>query len=283
LDDHTALSALQVSWWRLVIALAPCAVLALLAARRTGGRLTTRLLALAVGVGLANATFQLAYFAAVASAGIAVPTLIALGLGPVLVALGETVVFASRPDRRTLGALLVALTGLALLVLDGPAEATVAGVLLAVGSAAGYAVATLAAGPASRRLGPARLNAITVLVGAVAFTPLVLAGAGPGVPDDAGGVVALVHLGLVVSVGSYALYFAAARDLPGTHVVILTLLEPVAATIIAAAAFGEALTAGALAGGILLLAAVAALRPVPDGPVPAAEALAAGAAAGDGR
>ena len=279
LDEHTALSPLQVSWWRLAIALLPCAGIAIAASRRArGGRLTTPLVALALGVGLANATFQFTYFAAVASAGIAVPTLIALGLGPVLVALGETVVFASRPDRRTLIALAVALTGLALLVLAEPAQATIAGVLLAVASATGYAVATLAAGPVSRRLGPARLNALVVAGGAVAFTPLILAAGGPDAPGSAGGVVALLHVGLVVSVLSYALFFAAARELPSTHVVILTLLEPVAATLIAAVAFGEALTAGALAGGALLLGAVAALRPEEEqagGEAPAAQPLAA--------
>jgi drug/metabolite transporter, DME family len=261
LDRHTAIDPLQVSWWRLVIALAPCVAIAAVAARRTRLTVTPRVVALAVGVGLANAGFQYAYFAAVASAGIAVPTLVALGLGPVLVAVGDTVVFASRPDRRTLASLVVALGGLALLVLDGPAEATVTGVGLAVASAVGYATATLGAGPASRRLGPSALNAFAVVTGAVALTPVVLVTGGPGTPDSAGGVAALLYLGLGVSGLAYALYFAAARALPSTHVVIITLLEPVIATVIAAVAFDEALTVATIIGGVLLLGAVAALRP----------------------
>jgi DME family drug/metabolite transporter len=179
----------------------------------------------------------------------------------VLVAVGETVLFASRPDRRTLGSLAVALAGLALLVLDGPAQATVAGVMLAVASAAGYAAGTLAAGPASRRLGTGAVNALAVAVGAVALTPVVLLAGGPGTPGGARGVLGLLYLGLVVSGLAYALYFAAARELPSTHVVIIALLEPVAATAIAAVAFGESLTVATVAGGALLLSAVAALRP----------------------
>ena len=39
------------------------------------------------------------------------------------------------------------------------------------------------------------------------------------------------------------------------------LLEPLVATLIATAAFGETLTIGAIVGGVLMLGAVAALRP----------------------
>jgi drug/metabolite transporter (DMT)-like permease len=72
---------------------------------------------------------------------------------------------------------------------------------------------------------------------------------------------ALLHLGLIVSGLAYGLYFSAARSLPSTHLTILTLLEPLVATLIATAAFGETLTIGAIVGGVLMLGAVAALRP----------------------
>jgi DME family drug/metabolite transporter len=71
-----------------------------------------------------------------------------------------------------------------------------------------------------------------------------------------------------VSGVAYALFFTAARELPSTHVVIITLLEPVAATVIAALAFDEALTVATVAGGALLLSAVAALRPKEAASVP---------------
>ena len=105
------------------------------------------------------------------------------------------------------------------------------------------------------------LNGFAVVCGAAALTPIVLLADGPGSPENAGGVLGLLHLGLVVSGVAYALYFTAARDLPSTHVVIITLLEPVAATIIAAITFDEALTVATVVGGVLLLSAVAALRP----------------------
>ena len=261
-DEHTSLSPLQTSFWRLVIAVLPLALLAHLATR---GRIrwTRSVVAIGLGVGAVTGVSQLAYFAAVANAGIAIPTLIATGLGPVLTALGQTVLFGDRPDVRTLAALVGALVGLALLVLDQPGEATSAGVVLALAAAVTFALYSLAAGPASRRMDVRVLNAAAIAGGVLVMLPFVAVTGGPGVTGSAVGWLALVHLGLVVSGLAYGLYFSAARTLPATHLTILTLLEPLVATLIAAAAFGETLTAGVIAGGVLMLGAVAALRPPP--------------------
>ncbi len=277
LDEHTAMTSVQISLWRVAIAIGPLTVVALVLARRAappgvvgerrsdgpgGGTagLSAGLTGYALLVGVITAGYQLAYFAAVSAIGVTVPTLIALGLGPILVAVGETVLFARRPSRRTLGALGVALTGLVLLALGGSATVTVGGVALSLASAAGYAAAVLSAGPLGRRIDVATLNAITVAGGLAVLLPLALITGGAGGPGNAGGLVALLHLGLVVSGLAYALYYAAARTLPSTHVVVLALLEPVTAPVLAALLLGETLTAGAIAGGGLMLGAVVALR-----------------------
>ena len=52
-----------------------------------------------VGAGLA--VYQSAYFAAVATAGVSIATLVALGLAPLLVAVGAAVLGHGRPDRAT--------------------------------------------------------------------------------------------------------------------------------------------------------------------------------------
>jgi DME family drug/metabolite transporter len=257
---HTSLSALQISFWRLAIAAVPLALLALVAVRAT--RLPSpRVLASGLVVGALTGTSQLTYFAAVTDAGIAIPTLIAAGLGPILTALGQATLFRA-PDARTLGALAVALAGLALLVLDGPSEVTTRGVLLAIVTACTYAAATLAAGPVGRRMDVTVMNATaTATVGGVlALLPFVLLAGGPGLAGSAAGWLTLLYLGLVVSWLAYSLYFSAARHLPATHISVLTLLEPLVAAVIATALFGETLTAGAVLGGLLLLGAVVALR-----------------------
>jgi DME family drug/metabolite transporter len=162
-----------------------------------------------------------------------------------------------------------ALVGLALLVTDVPGEVTSAGVLLSVAAAVAFAIYSLAAGPASRQMDVRVLNASAILGGALFMLPFVLASGGPGLADSTVGWLALLHLGLIVSGLSYALYFRSARSLPSTHLTILMVLEPLVATLIAAAAFGETLTAGTVVGGILMLGAVVALRPAQPAPDPA--------------
>jgi hypothetical protein len=129
---------------------------------------------------------QLAYFAAVASTGIAVATLIANGLGPILTAVGETVVFRVRPDRRTLVALPVA------------DRARAARARWARGSDDRRPAVRdrggdhLRDGDARRRAREPRmditmLNAVAVVGGTLTLLPFVLVTGGGGAPDSAGG------------------------------------------------------------------------------------------------
>ena len=131
---------------------------------------------------------------------------------------------------------------------------------LSLASATMYAAAVLAAGPLGRRADVASVNLLTVAGGLVIIAPLSLLSGGFGSPGDTGGLLALMWLGLVVSGVAYALYYAAARSLPSTHVVVICLIEPVAAAVIAAIAFDEPLTVLTIVGGVLMLGAVAALR-----------------------
>src|SRR3954468_8703977 len=150
--DRTDLGPLDIAWHRMAVGAAVLLAAHLLTRRRRPARaplprwVILRLALVAAGL----AAYQLAYFAAVASAGVSVATLVALGLAPLLIALGAALLGHGRPDRATLLALATALTGLGLLVgLTAGASAGTAvllGALLAVGSALGYAVVTLASG-----------------------------------------------------------------------------------------------------------------------------------------
>ena len=266
--DHTSLSPLQTLFWRLVIAIVPLTAVAVISARARPSR---AVLGFGLLVGGTMGASQLTYFAAVADSGIAVPTLISNGLCPILTAVGQTVIFRSRPDRRTLLALLAALVGLMLLVLGGPASVTPLGVALAITSATAYAASTLAAGPASRRLDTTTLNAAAVAGAVLAITPFVLLTGGPSTPGSTQGWLAIGHLAFVVSGLAFWLYYNAASELPSTHITILALMAPLVAAILAVLFFDETLTVGAVVGGLLLLGAVTALRaPASEEPHPAA-------------
>lgn len=260
--ERAGLGPLDIAWYRMAIGALALLAGHLLARRRRGAPATPlrrpTLLRLAlIGAGLA--AYQLAYFAAVAVAGVSIATLVALGLAPLLVAVGGALLGHGRPDRETLVALVVALTGLVLLVgVSAGGDSGVAVVLgasMAVGSALGYAVVTLAGAGVPTGV-PVTLAAFAG--GAVLLTPVALV-SGLTVPTDPLSLLVLLYLGLVPSALAYALFFTGLRDVPGPVASIVTLLEPLTATALATALLGERLAPGALAGGLLVLAAVAGL------------------------
>ena len=256
---------LSIAFWRLVCA---CAVLVPLlgaAGLRSVGaaaRRPRRLAAVSVG----SLVFQLLFFVAVRDAGVAVATLIALGLAPVALAVAEAVRDRVVPDARSLAVLACALAGLALVTGAGGTAGPqpVLGVLEAAGSGLAYAASTAASGPLSTRLGPLAITFASSVVGAVLLAPAVLLTRAdlPRTPTAAAGV---VWLGVITTVVAYGLFYAGLRTTPGSVAMILTLLEPVTAVGLAAALLGERLTAANVVGGALLVAAVAALylRPPP--------------------
>src|SRR4051794_22572697 len=260
--DRAGLGPLDIAWHRMAIgAVVLLTGFALTRRRRPGGttvltRGTAARLAL-VAAGLA--AYQLAYFAAVATAGVSIATLVALGLAPLLIAVGATVLGHGRPDRATVVALLVALLGLVLLVgISAGADTgsmVVLGALLAVGSALGYAVVTLAGAGMPAGI-PVTLAGFAG--GALLLTPVALL-SGLHLTTDPVALGVLLYLGLVPSALAYALFFRGLRSVPGPVASIVTLLEPLTATVLATAFLGERLSPGALAGGLLVVAAVTGL------------------------
>jgi DME family drug/metabolite transporter len=260
--ERAGLGPLDIAWHRMAIGAVVLLALHLLTHRRRAGTavaLTRGTVARLLLIGAGLAAYQLAYFAAVASAGVSIATLVALGLAPLLIAVGGTLLGHGRPDGATMAALVVALVGLVLLVGIsagvGTGTAVVLGALLAVGSALGYAVVTLAGSGVPAGV-PVTLAGFAG--GAVLLTPVALA-AGLRFTTEPGALAVLLYLGIVPSALAYTLFFAGLRSVPGAVASIVTLLEPLTATALAIAFLGERLAPAALAGGLLVLAAVAGL------------------------
>ena len=259
--DRAGLGPLDIAWHRMAIgAVVLLAGFALTHHRRSATPAVNRGTAVRlVLVGAGLAAYQFAYFAAVATAGVSIATLVALGLAPLLIALGAALLGHGRPDRATLVALAVALVGLVLLVgISAGADTgttVVLGALMAVGSALGYAVVTLAGGGVPAGV-PVTL--VGFVGGALLLTPLALA-TGLRFTGDPVSLGVLLYLGAVPSALAYAMFFRGLRTVPGAVASIVTLLEPLTATALATAFLGERLEPAALAGGLLVLAAVAGL------------------------
>ncbi len=204
--DRTGLGPLDIAWHRMAIGAVVLLIGFTLTRRRRAAETAevvptltrgtaVRLVLVAAGLG----AYQLAYFAAVAAAGVSIATLVALGLAPLLIAVGATVLGHGRPDRATVVALVVALTGLVLLVgISAGADAgttVVLGALMAVGSALGYATVTLAGAGVPAGI-PVTL--VGFAGGALLLTPVALV-AGLRFTSDPVALGVLLYLGVVPS------------------------------------------------------------------------------------
>jgi DME family drug/metabolite transporter len=230
--------------------------------RRLGRRaLLVRLL---TGFGLA--VFQTTYFGAVQVTGLAIGTVVTLGAGPLLIAVGARLLLAERLPRGGVAAMAAALGGLVTLVLGNPAGAVrPLGVGLALLSAAGVAQASLVARWAGGADSAGGADAVTVTtwafgLGAVLLLPFALAtGLLPHTVHPAETLGTLGYLAAVPTALAYPLYFAGAATVRAATASVIMLIEPVSAAALGVAMFGEPLTVATLAGGALLLSAATSL------------------------
>ncbi|MFF6802256.1 EamA family transporter [Streptomyces sp. NPDC012616] len=212
--------------------------------------------------GFGLAVFQTAYFAAVSATGLAVATVVTLGAGPVLIALGARLTLGERLGRGGALAVAGALAGLVVLFAGGGSTVDPRGVLLALVSAAGYSAMTLLTRRWGRNGGP---DASAGAVGAFAVTAVcllpfaVVEGLLPHSADPVRVLVLLAYIAAVPTALAYALYFAGAAVVRSATVSVIMLLEPVSAAVLAVAVLGEPLRVTTLAGTLLLLASVTGL------------------------
>ncbi|MFF4449004.1 DMT family transporter [Streptomyces sp. NPDC001502] len=258
------LGPLALSFWRcaggLVVLLG---VLAVRGSRPATGRVRPSVASL-IGTGLLFTLFQAAYFAAVRETGLAVGTVVTLGAGPVIIALGARSWMGERLGRGGVAAVVGALAGLAVLVLgSGGGEVRPLGVGWALLSAAGYAGMTLRArwlGQRGAGGDPLVTTAWSVAVGTVCLLPLAaVEGLLPHTADLGRVLWLLVYVATVPTALAYALYFTGAAAVRAATVSVIMLIEPVSAAVIAVLLLGERLTGAVVLGTALLLTAVGAL------------------------
>ena len=262
--EQAPLSAVTISAWRMV--LAALALLVVLVALRRVGDLVTLARArprqlLAVGIG--TAAYQGFYFVSVTQVGVAVATVVSLGLAPVLLTLAEAVRRRRSPAPSRLVVLGAALAGLVLVSLAGSEASTgpapVAGVLLAVASGTTYALTTVAGGSVSREAHPVVLTAGMTVVGALVLVPAAALVDGPHITADPAALAWLVYLGALTMALAYVLLYSGLRVTEPSTAVTASLVEPVTAAVVAALVLEEPLGPAAVVGILLVLGAVAGL------------------------
>ncbi|WP_310715361.1 DMT family transporter [Streptomyces lydicus] len=267
----SGLGPIALTFWRTFGGLVLLLALRTLLRRRSGGRAAPapyepwrRRAVRVVVTGVALAVFQAAYFAAVATTGLAIGTVVTMGAGPVLIAIGARVTMGERLGVGGVLAAAGALAGLAVLVLgaDGAATVRPAGIGYALLSAAGCAAMTLI----TRRLGrggdsdPYASTSSAFAVAALCLLPLAaVEGLWPQAHDLGRSLWLMGYIAAVPTALAYGLYFAGLTAVRAATASVVSLIEPVSAAVIAVLFLGEQLTAATAAGTGVLLTAVAAL------------------------
>jgi drug/metabolite transporter, DME family len=209
--------------------------------------------------------YPLTFYWGMSLAGIAVGNVIALGLGPITVALLEWALDRSTPSVLWRWASLFALAGIAVMSMakvelgGGRASNVSLGVALAVAAGVSYGLYTYAFGRLIDRGHTPRAVIGAVFGGGspVLLSVLVVTGAGLfATPEQVGVVVYLVAGPMVLA---YIAFSAALQRLRSSTVASIALLEPVVAALLAVALVGERLGPLAIVGGSAVVFAIGAL------------------------
>jgi DME family drug/metabolite transporter len=258
LRRSTGLGALAVASYRLAIGGGLIVVFLVLAGRRLayGRAAWTR-----IGtVGMLGAVFQGCYFGAVSLTSVSLATLITIGMSPVLVLAGERMAGRRRIDRSVVGTLVLALTGLGLLVGLPPGgfsgTAVLASAGLALLAAGGFAAVTVLGTAPVPGLDELTTVGLGFTVGGLLLAPLAATTAGLSFRPTPAALCLLAALSTGPTAVAYTLYFRGLRTVGAATATVLALLEPLTAALLAALLLHDRLGPAGVAGALLLLAAV---------------------------
>ncbi len=261
-SEHSVLSPIAIGFYRLVFSSVALILIAGMAAVRSWRAATVRQRLLMVVSGVLLGGYQALYFEAIGNVGVSVSTLVSLGVAPLAITLAHSIGARRLPGARSVVVLALALGGLALIsavsghgvVGNNPAL----GLIESVGSGLGYAGSTAVSSRLSAHAGPLTLTTIASVVGAVVLAPLAVI-SGVAFHPSPGVLASLVYMGVVATAVAYGLFFQGLRRTSADTASVLTLLEPLTATLLAVLIIGETLPAGGWIGAALMLVAVAVL------------------------
>lgn len=206
--------------------------------------------ALIVGTGVAMALNVSCWFAGITLIGAALPTVISICCAPVLVALLSVLLGYERASARLLSALLLALSGVALIVVTGDLSLPpyyAAGLAWSFASAALYALVVLGNARMPRQVSAVTASAWSMSVAALLMLALAVM-QGITWPRDGVAWLQVGYTGVFTTSIAYLVFAWGARRLTPTATVVGTLVTSVAAAWL----FGQPLTAQQGLGAVLL-------------------------------
>ena len=214
-----------------------------------------------LGAGLSMAAYNLAFFAGVRGAGVAVGTAIALGSGPVWAGILQSLLARRVPAAAWwLGTALAVAGGTLMTLAGGGATAGIAagGIALCLLAGLSYAAYTLLSQRLLRVMAPSAVTLHAFAVAAALALPAAWweAGAPSASATD---VLALLYVGVVTAGVAYLLFSHGLRHVSAASAVTLALGEPVVAFVLAVTVVGERPSGWAFLGLLLVVAGVLAV------------------------
>lgn len=210
--------------------------------------------------GLLAATFQAAYFSAVSLTSVSLATLVTVGATPVIVQVSELLLGRRRPGKAGVARTALALAGLGLLVGlpsggYGPV-AVLESAGMAVLASAGFAALTVISANPVPGLSAETVTGLGFTAGGLALLPLAAAVGGLTFRPVVAAFGWLAFLATGPTAVAYTLYLRGLRNAHASTGALLSLLEPLTATILSVIFLGNRLSPAGIAGAVLLGAAV---------------------------
>lgn len=251
---HVRLPAEALVFWRLAIGAAGIAAGIAAARRLSLVRVPRGLRLRVVAVGLVLGAHWFLFFETIKLASVAV-ALVTVYTAPIFLAVAAPLALPERRSRIALGALVPGAAGIALVAFTGGSgghHLRPLGLVTGLGAAVTYAALVIGTKHLTHRLAAPTLQFWSYAVAAAALAPF-LAFQTRVLPRG-GEVGYVLVLGLVFTAVSGVVYVWLLRRVTAQAMGILSYLEPVSAALLAWAALGQALGAGVVAGGCLVLA-----------------------------
>jgi drug/metabolite transporter (DMT)-like permease len=210
-------------------------------------------------MGLVDSAMLLLFFVAMRDTSVAIGMFL-LFLAPVWVALLAPRVFRARTERIVYPALVLALAGLAAILLPSllgeGVKLSAGGVAAGLAAGLGYAAFQLIVKDLTRRVAAVTIVVAETWLDAVILIPLALVQTvGAGYQLTTRDLVAGVVLGIVCTALAYMMWTAGMGRIKVQHSSILGYLEPVSGPIYALVLLGQAISLWTVAGGALIVAA----------------------------
>lgn len=252
----------NVSFWRFVIG---AIVLVVIFGRDILWSRLRPLLLTVLLAGAAMAGYVLFWFIGIEKIGAAVPTLIALCLPPVIVAIIAIIRGQEKADLQLIFILSGAIIGTVLIITrhgttteNVNSNSTLIGVAFSIGSALLYAGFSMISGRISTALGAGPATACLTVVAAAVMSLYALSRPLTW-PAETPPQAWFLYLGIVTAALALLAFNWGAARLKPTALTVATLLEPLTAVLLSAFLLGQNLGALQWAGGVLLVLSIWAL------------------------